>query len=403
MKPAAISIAFVSEIDIDQGFNPPLLAIANAIVKLANANHVNVKPVFFLRDPIHAGYEMAKSGYSCLPAPTQLTPQSLISRGGSYASTLLALGFARRRDLQRAVRAWDSCFEQSAPQLIIASNSPVACLAARGRYDVVTVGNGFTLPPLGPEIFLSPSSVYDAPANQHLFLEEINAILDARGVSPILTLPELLTCEARSLLTLSILDPFRSLRIDSGHGPVTGGVGLAPPVLSPTMFLALPSSHPGLSACGRAAERCGISTMCFAFGPETVLTTTFVLRGWDIFMERPPLEDVLARTRFVVSADVDAIQASVIAGRPIIILPGMFQESRVAAELIDAGVALKISSYDEEELVWGFESMMADTIRVYSAHELARRVSQTFPDRPAEQVVAELCMQLLISRKKIDA
>lgn len=395
MTTAAMSIVFVSEIDEDLGFNPALTAIANATVKLAGASQLNVEPIFFVRDSVHAGHEIAASGYSCLPAPTQINARNLISRGGSYASTLLEFGFSYKRDLDRAVRSWDSCLERIGPQLIVASNSPIACLAARGRYDVVVVGNGFTLPPSSSEGFPSPSSIYEAPANQGLLLETINAILDGRGVSPIQALAELVSGKAQALLTLSLLDPFRALRTDRGYGPITGGVRLSPPVLSPTMLLTLPSSHPGLSSCGRAAERCGISTECYAFGPETIHTAIFARRGWGIFTERPPLQEVLARSRFVVSGDLDVIQAAVIAGRPSIICPGTFQDSRAATELMNAGVALKISGYDEEEIIGAFEDMMADLTRIHSAQELARRIAQALPDRPAEEVVAELCMQLL--------
>jgi hypothetical protein len=391
----AIPVAFISEVEADPGFNFPLLAIADALVRQGDADGFSIKPIFLLRDPIHAGHEAGKAGYIHLPAPTPLKPHDLISRGGSYASTLLDLGFAHGRDLRRAVNAWDSCFQLLSPRLIVACNSPIACLAARERFKTIVIGNGFTLPPVGQVAFPSPSAAYDTLINQRIFLDEINAIADTRRIGPLSSLPDLLMGEGQALLTLSILDPFRSLRAGHEHGPILGDAELGHAVSAPNMFLALPSTHPGLTACARAATRRGISITGFSFGPETVFSKSFSEHGGVMLKERPRLEKVLAENRFVASGDLDVIQAAIIAGKPIIILPGCFQKSRVAAELVAADIAINVSSYDVDHLESAFEAMMADSTRVQSALEFARRISRALPNQRTEQSVAKLCMELL--------
>jgi hypothetical protein len=384
-------ILFVSEIDADLGFDSPLIAIANAI----KDKRSDCEILFFIRDPINSGQDLLTHGFTFLPAPTQANPHALISNNHCYADVLLETGFSRCLDLQKSLTAWDAAFEYVNPHLVIVSNSPTAAVAARGRYEFVTIGNGFTLPPVAMQTFPSASPSHSALAGQSFLLSAINEVLRKRSVPPLRSITEVLQGKKQFLITIDLLDPHHLLRRTSRYYSIHGTRGLLPPVLSPNMFLTMPSNHPGLSICARAAERCGVLFEGFAFGGRTVFMETASRNGGTMSNVRPVLTEALSKCRFVVTCDIDVVEAAIIAGRPIVVIPGSFQESRAAKTLFEKQIAVEIKAFDENELTMAFQQMLFDDNFTRSSQEIARRIAQALPAEQAQQTIADQCLSLL--------
>src|SRR3546814_13285346 len=62
-------------------------------------------------------------------------------------------GFYRRQTLHAGMMAWNTLLAQARPDLVVADHSPVLLLACLGRFPVVQVADGFTLPPAEADLF----------------------------------------------------------------------------------------------------------------------------------------------------------------------------------------------------------------------------------------------------------
>jgi rhamnosyltransferase subunit B len=108
---------------------------------------------------------------------------------------------------------WKEIVREFDPHLIIADYAPGLSLFARGRWPVLAVGNGYTMPP--PEMAVFPPI---AKLNRPLYatdpeiIDRLNKDLEKIGAQPIERLPQLNEADAYGLMTIPIFDPYRSQR-----------------------------------------------------------------------------------------------------------------------------------------------------------------------------------------------
>lgn len=108
---------------------------------------------------------------------------------------------------------WDKTCRDFEPHLIIADYAPGLGLYARGRWPVLVVGNGYTLPPPEMESF-PPVSSLDSPrwATEPEIVARLNKDLEKIGARPIERLPQLNEADAHGLMTIPTFDPYRAQR-----------------------------------------------------------------------------------------------------------------------------------------------------------------------------------------------
>jgi hypothetical protein len=125
---------------------------------------------------------------------------------GEYVSENLMLeegAFASR------LAGWEEIIRNFDPQVIIADYAPGLSLFARGRWPVVAVGTGYTLPP--PEMASFPAL---AKLNRPLYASEpdlvdrLNKDLKGIGARTIERLPQLNEADAYGLATIPTFDPY---------------------------------------------------------------------------------------------------------------------------------------------------------------------------------------------------
>jgi hypothetical protein len=108
---------------------------------------------------------------------------------------------------------WDKIINDFKPDLIIADYAPGLSLFARGRWPVLAIGNGYTLPPAELEVFppmtRSKRPVYGSEAE---IIDWLNGDLKHAGAKLIERLPQLNEATAYGLRTMPIFDPYQAFR-----------------------------------------------------------------------------------------------------------------------------------------------------------------------------------------------
>lgn len=108
---------------------------------------------------------------------------------------------------------WEKIVRDFDPHLIIAEYAPGLSLFARGRWPVLAVGTGYTMPP--PEMAaFPPIATFKRPlyASEPDIIDRLNADLVKIGARSIDRLPQLNEADAYGLGTIPIFDPYRSHR-----------------------------------------------------------------------------------------------------------------------------------------------------------------------------------------------
>ena len=108
---------------------------------------------------------------------------------------------------------WDKIIDDFRPHLIIADYAPGLSLYARGRWPVLAVGNGYTLPPAEMEVF-PPATRRNRPVygSEAEIMGWLNGDLKRVGAKPIERLPQLNEATAYGLMTMPIFDPYQAFR-----------------------------------------------------------------------------------------------------------------------------------------------------------------------------------------------
>jgi hypothetical protein len=113
----------------------------------------------------------------------------------------------------RCLAGWDKICRSFDPHLIVADYAPGLSLYARGRWPVLAVGNGYTLPP--PEMAdFPPVTSLNRPrsATEPEIIGRLNKELEKMGARPIERLPQLNEADAYGLMTIPIFDPYGTQR-----------------------------------------------------------------------------------------------------------------------------------------------------------------------------------------------
>lgn len=128
----------------------------------------------------------------------EIVSESLMREEGAFAFRL---------------NGWDTIVREFDPHVIIAEYAPGLSLFARGRWPVLAVGTGYTMPP--PEMAeFPPIGPFKRPlyASEPEIIERLNTDLAKAGAKPIERLPQLNEADAYGLVTIPLFDPYKSQR-----------------------------------------------------------------------------------------------------------------------------------------------------------------------------------------------
>lgn len=129
---------------------------------------------------------------------------------------------------------WENIIRGFDPHLIIADYAPGLSLLARGRWPVLAVGNGYTMPP--PEMAaFRPLAKLNRPlyATEPEIIDRLNKDLKKIGAQSIERLPQLNEADGYGLMTIPLFDPYKAQRQQPYLGAqVPGGMPTPRPAAS---------------------------------------------------------------------------------------------------------------------------------------------------------------------------
>jgi UDP:flavonoid glycosyltransferase YjiC (YdhE family) len=308
----------------------------------------------------------------------------------------LSIGFNRPRDLAATVATWDDLFATVNPNLVVAEHSPIACLAARGRYPLIVAGTGFTAPPAEMRLFPPFRAGIQPPAIHQRLLDSVNSLLTSRGQPTISHLPELLAGDRRAVFTLPHLDPYGPLRRDKLLGPYHGRITPRPSPAERSVYLYSRASEGRLYDMVEVLLGLDVEITAFITGPDSIARRLLENRGAMVFDRPPDLAQALGQANIAIShGGAGVVGAALMLGRAQVIAPIHVESEVTAARVEAAGSAMVVEPFAKDNFRKAVETVLQ--VRMFHEHaaEIAAEIARL--DLPADPLddVAGLCEELL--------
>lgn len=295
----------------------------------------------------------ARARWPVFQAPVCLNEfTGIASVPANHTELYLGFGFAHPETLAGLTQGWRALFDAWRPDLVIANNAPVALLAAHGRrVPAIRLGTGFECPPGGARpALLVPWHAEIEPRLERaeaLALRNANAALREMGSPAVDSLSPLLHEVPTLLATLPAFDDFSNrtgrheylgLLPDEQEGRVRPGQPVE-------IFAYLRVQHArtadALAAIARSGRR------AFACLPDATQGQCASLSTPQFEVRREPadLPAALPGVGAVVSYASHALTlASLLAGKPLLLLPDHAEQRRTAARVVELGAGLAVAS-----------------------------------------------------------
>jgi UDP:flavonoid glycosyltransferase YjiC (YdhE family) len=289
--------------------------------------------------------QLAQSGFRVLQSPFGRMRRGRPSR--SFADILADVGWDEAGELQDLATRWRALYAAERPDAVVLDYAPTARLAAAlDDLPALQIGTGFYLPPLGrPLPAVTPwqeapeAERRDAEARP---LAAANAVRRAAGRPAFEALAEALAPERHLLCTWPELDHYGP-REGAYVGALPARPPLAPPPARPSALVYLPVDDARLPALLDALAARGVAVLAHLRG-ATADDLARLARPGIAFSARPfDAVAALPRASFTVSQGAHGLAAqSLLAGRPLLMLPRHVEQSALAWRLARQGFGLVV-------------------------------------------------------------
>ena len=294
----------------------------------------------FLRNIRENATMLAGENRAILPVPdlvANIPGHQNLAPLSTYLDIMCIAGFYDRQTLNIGVRTWNTLLDQAKPDLVIADHSPVLMLACFGRYPVVQVADGFTLPPAqGSQfpIFRRDGKPQVDPSH---VLRVMRAVQRDNGLPMPETVTEPFRTDGRLVCSLPELDPYPNMRRDPVIGPVLGLQDPQPmPEGPPRFFAYLDLVHETTWPLLQGLKASPMSGEVFVKGITDEVARALQRPGLTVHREFQPLDQILSRASFVMHHGSNGTCcAALSAGRPQVLVPTQM-ESRLMADAVVA-------------------------------------------------------------------
>lgn len=349
----------------------------------------------FLRNIRENAELLASEQRAFLPVPdlvSNIPGTPALAPLASYLDIMCVGGFYHRETLNAGIMAWKTLLQQAAPDLVLADHSPILLLACFGRYPVVQVADGFTLPPAhGAQfpIFRRGSKPLVDPAHVLRVMQDVQR---QHGLPQPQTVTEPFRTAGRLVCSLPDLDPYAAQRRDPVIGPVAVlpepmPLPDGPPHFFAYLDLAQKSTWPvlqGLRASGMSGE-------VFARGMTDEVARALQRPGLTVHRKFQPLDQVFARSSVVLHHGSNGTCcAALSAGRPQIFMPTQM-ESRLMADCVVArgcGHLLTCHENTAYSLARVIKGIATNRAMAERAVEVSHEIRARGPQEAVERIIA---------------
>lgn len=186
----------------------------------------------------------------------------------SLADIFARTGFADAGLCRPVIRAWRRLLAEARPDVVLSDFSPSLNVASAGRYPVLVIGNGWTIPPEGD------LPAFDGDVHDDVTRETCDHIVQALGIASDGQWRETmfsasLRGDRNFVCTMPQLDPYRLHRSDGHYWPVEIAV---PPATHHdarnVMVVYMPGDHAALSLVEAIAQHVPWQIMAYTGSVE---------------------------------------------------------------------------------------------------------------------------------------
>lgn len=336
------SILYAWEFGANLGHVGTFLPVARELRSHGKAVH------WVVSQPHQAARLLPQAGFDWLQAPAMPEQQ----REGpplNYADILLRFGYANGTDLLGLVVAWRELLRLTGAKLVLADHAPTAILAARTLgIPVMLFGSGFFAPPqVHPTPNMRPWAAVSAEpllANDRLALANINAVLERYGRTRLDYLAQLFQVTEDSLLSFPELDHYPSRGPARYWGMLPAAVAedsTWPAVRGPHVFSYLRPETPHVEAALQALRGLPGSVLIYAPGLPAELVQRYAAPHVAFSPVPVDLNKVARQADAGLTyASPAATVAFLMAGKPVLMIPGHLEQFLFARRVEEMGAGL---------------------------------------------------------------
>jgi UDP:flavonoid glycosyltransferase YjiC (YdhE family) len=352
--------------------------------------------------PHRAARMLPSAGFDWLQAP--LMPEVRHQAPpANYADILMRFGYAQAQDLFGLVVAWRKLMGITGARLVLADHAPTAILAARTLdLPVMLFGTGFAAPPpvhptpnMRPWLPVPEAHLLQADAQA---LASINAVFQHFGKAPLERVADLFQVEEPGLRTFPELDHYEQRAGGRYWGilPYAEAAQVAPPSwpqgTGPKLFAYLRTDSAHFETALQALHQLDGSILIFAPGIAPALRERYAAEHLHFSAE--PVDLRLAAQEADAALTYGSPSASVaflLAGKPVVMLPGHLEQYLQAKRIVQLGAGLLIEpDRPATELPTLLQKILDDPSFAGNAQAFARK----YADFSQEQQVAAIVQRI---------
>jgi len=364
-----------------------LLVVAKAL------KAVGWTPIVAARDVSTFADQYRAESILVVQAPLQLqsqVPPGQVFRARSFADIIAACGFQRLEALWPVVIAWDSLLDLIRPAVVVADYCPILPLACLGQIAVVTIGDGFVVPPghLSKMPQLQRTGTEMAP--EEVSLAHACEVQRRRGIRSLPTsLANLVAGDASVVCTFPELDVYGRYRQIPATGPLASHLTYVSPPAKPSLFAYLAADFPKTRKLLRAISDSGIAAAAYVRDAPDNLKHALRARGMTIHDKPPPPERAFAERDLIIHhGGIGTIEACLMLGRPQLLLPRHLEQVLNARLTRLLGVSDTLGSeFTLAQAAIQIKEMCCSSELVKRAGEVALSVQERKPGHSLECIV----------------
>ena len=388
------SILYAWEFGANLGHVGAFMPLARALRDKGHDVH------WMVTQPAVVGDFLASEGFTWLAAPT--VPE--VSRQGpplTYADILLRLGYADPRALFGLVGGWREAMRLTGARLVLADHAPTALLAARSMgMPVMLFSNGFTVPPRrSPLPNMRPwAQVPDQTVAEldRTALSATNAVLGRYGSAPLRQLTDLFTVAEEALVTFPELDHYADRGPARYWGSLpSAGVGYKiawPPGGGVRIFAYLRRESPYHEAILAALCALGHAAVVYFPNMPAALATRYSAPHLNFVDQPADIGQMTSEADIAITyASLATTTAFLLAGKPLLLLPGHLEQFLVARRVEEMGAGRLVNP---EQPVGDLRTMIADLIDNPSWHSNAMAFAAKYAAFDQRAVIGNLVRRI---------
>jgi UDP:flavonoid glycosyltransferase YjiC (YdhE family) len=316
-------------------------------------------------------------------------------------------GLIDSRKLKALAHYWKKLLDEVKPDLIVGEFTPTLAMVVLGVIPMVTVGTGFSMPPVGrnlPSIRFWDKTISEASkTHEQLMLEAVADTRVALGLPPVSFLSDLFGGEKAFVCVLPELDCYGEYRTEAAIGPLTDAV--------------LPSFRQM-----DASKKEGPQAFIYLMGEDAKLPEILAalhrskvpcdgyIRQFDrsrmpggaanihLYDTPQPLNDILPdRALLIHHGGMSTSDIALRLGVPQLVLSRHLEQKTNGALLMKAGVAHMLMAHSDSDLsrIEAFcKGMVADAPLHARAVAKAKAIAAQ-KSKPAVEVVTAACCELV--------